>query len=429
MANMKESGVEWVGEIPEEWGGCVPLRFCDGQDSKTSQFDAGKPYIALENVESWTGNILLANEVDQVDSTVATFSSDDVLFGKLRPYLAKVVRPSGAGQCSTELLPIQPKEHVRDYLFWLLINKGFIDTIDSMTYGVKMPRTSWEQIGSIGVPVPPKEEQQTIAVLLDQKCAAIDATTNTLETQISTLERYRTSVIHEAVTRGLNPTAPTKPSNIDWIGNIPQGWNITKVKYLATGPKALFKDGDWIESDVIEPSGIRYLTSGNVGAGFFKRQGIGFISGQTKSRLNCTDVFPGDVIISRLNLPMGRACIVPDDEPKYVVAVDVVVLRGDCFEPRYMVYAMNDECYASELSIMARGSTMSRLSRTMLGNQYVWLPPIDEQKAIADYLDARTVAIDAVIAAKRKQLDVLKRRRQSLIYEYVTGKHRISREG
>ena len=410
MVGMKDSGVEWIGEIPEEWGDCVPLRFCDGQDSKTSQFDAGKPYIALENVESWTGNIIFADEVDQVDSTVATFSSEDVLFGKLRPYLAKVVRPGDAGQCSTELLPIQPKEHVRDYLFWLLINKGFIDTVDSMTYGVKMPRTSWGQLGSIGVPVPPKEEQQAIAALLDERCAAIDATANTLETQISALERYRASVIHEAVTRGLDPTAPAKPSGVDWIGNIPQGWSISKVKHL-------FDNHD--SKRIPVESSKREQADG----GGYPYYGANGIQDYISSYL-----FDFDAIL----VGEDGSAVRDDGTPFVTVARDRywvnnhahVLTPNKLLEFGYAAFVLT----ALDIRKVVNGSTRQKLTQSDLGNVILPVPPRAMQRSIADYLGDRTAAIDAVIDTKRKQLDVLKRRRQSLIYEYVTGKRRVSEE-
>lgn len=134
-----------------------------------------------------------------------------------------------------------------------------------------------------------------------------------------------------------------KSSGIDWIKDIPSSWEINKVKYLATEPGTLFLDGDWIESDVIEESGIRYLTTGNVGAGFYKEQGSGYISEKTFSELHCLNVYPGDLMISRLNEPIGRSCIIPDTESRYVVAVDNVVLRPNANYNK-KVYYVWDEC-------------------------------------------------------------------------------------
>ena len=138
-----------------------------------------------------------------------------------------------------------------------------------------------------------------------------------------------------------------KSCRIRWIGQIPSEWKVSKVKYLALENNSIFMDGDWINSEIIESEGIRYLTTGNVGAGEYKEQGDSFISEKSFSRLNCLTVLPGDVLISRLNEPIARACIVPDTYDKYVVAVDNVVLRPDIeWNKQYLVYCMNTSRYA-----------------------------------------------------------------------------------
>lgn len=122
-----------------------------------------------------------------------------------------------------------------------------------------------------------------------------------------------------------------KSCRIRWIGQIPSEWKVSKVKYLALENNSIFMDGDWINSEIIESEGIRYLTTGNVGAGEYKEQGDSFISEKSFSRLNCLTVLPGDVLISRLNEPIARACIVPDTYDKYVVAVDELKSKLDEF--------------------------------------------------------------------------------------------------
>lgn len=216
-------------------------------------------------------------------------------------------------------------------------------------------------------------------------------------------------------------TEKMKPSGIGWIKDIPESWKTVKVKFLATEPGTLFLDGDWIESDVIEESGIRYLTSGNVGAGFYKEQGRGYISEKTFCDLHCLKVFPGDLMISRLNEPIGRACIVPEDEPYYVVAVDNVILRPNVeYDRKFIMYAMNTDGYAEHGNMIARGATMSRVSRSQLGQFWLAFPNITEQRAIADYLDAQCAKIDSIIADIEKQIDTLQKYKKSLITEAVT---------
>ena len=212
-----------------------------------------------------------------------------------------------------------------------------------------------------------------------------------------------------------------KPSGIDWIKDIPSSWEINKVKYLATEPGTLFLDGDWIESDVIEESGIRYLTTGNVGAGFYKEQGSGYISEKTFSELHCLNVYPGDLMISRLNEPIGRACIIPDTESRYVVAVDNVILRPNAnYNKKFIMYGMNADGYAEHANMIARGATMSRISRSQLGQFWLAFPNIEEQQAIADFLDKECAQIDSINADLEKQIELLQQYKKSLITETVT---------
>ena len=212
-----------------------------------------------------------------------------------------------------------------------------------------------------------------------------------------------------------------KPSGIDWIKDIPSSWEINKVKYLATEPGTLFLDGDWIESDVIEESGIRYLTTGNVGAGFYKEQGSGYISEKTFSELHCLNVYPGDLMISRLNEPIGRSCIIPDTESRYVVAVDNVVLRPNAnYNKKFIMYGMNADGYAEHANMIARGATMSRISRSQLGQFWLAFPNIEEQQAIADFLDKECARIDSIAADLEKQIALLQQYKKSLITETVT---------
>ena len=212
-----------------------------------------------------------------------------------------------------------------------------------------------------------------------------------------------------------------KPSGIDWIKDIPSSWEINKVKYLATEPGTLFLDGDWIESDVIEESGIRYLTTGNVGAGFYKEQGSGYISEKTFSELHSLNVYPGDLMISRLNEPIGRSCIIPDTESRYVVAVDNVILRPNAnYNKKFIMYGMNADGYAEHANMIARGATMSRISRSQLGQFWLAFPNIEEQQAIADFLDKECTQIDSIAADLERQIALLQQYKKSLITETVT---------
>jgi type I restriction enzyme S subunit len=148
-AAYRDSGVEWLGEIPQFWN-VRRLKFvAPARISKLETKPDDAVYVGLEHIESWTGRLLLENQPESVDSVVAAFKAGDVLFGKLRPYLAKVARPHFDGVCSSEILPLRPTAGCsQDYLMYALLNAPYIRGLDSLTYGTKMPRVSPEQIGN-----------------------------------------------------------------------------------------------------------------------------------------------------------------------------------------------------------------------------------------------------------------------------------------
>ena len=215
-----------------------------------------------------------------------------------------------------------------------------------------------------------------------------------------------------------------KPSGIEWIGEVPKEWDKVHIKRTCVCKNGLFIDGDWIESkDLAGDSGtIRYLTSGNVGVIKYKEQGDGYITEEKFNELRCTEVLPGDILISRLNEPIGRACIVPDLNSKIVCAVDNVICRPDdsLYDRRYLVYQMNCRAYSDYTNCLARGTGMHRISRAMLGQISILVPLLPEQTAIADYLDAKCAKIDNVVAVQQKRIELLKELKQSIITHAVT---------
>ncbi len=219
----------------------------------------------------------------------------------------------------------------------------------------------------------------------------------------------------------MNPYRKYKPSGIEWIGDIPEHWEVTKVKYLTDGNQQNFVDGDWIESSHIVTDGIRYITTGNIGSGYYKEQGNSYISDDTFENLNCTELFPGDLVISRLFSPVGRSCILPDLGTRVITSVDNVLIRPleQYFKP-FLNYYFNWARYNEYCDLQARGSTLNRISRTMLGSNEVLVPPFDEQQSITAYLDQKTTQIDTFITKKQKLIELLKEEKTAIINQAVT---------
>lgn len=212
-----------------------------------------------------------------------------------------------------------------------------------------------------------------------------------------------------------------KDSRLEWIGDIPADWDSTRIKFLANGEQVSFIDGDWIESPYITDDGIRLVQTGNVGIGVYKEQGYRFVSEETFQELNCTEVFPKDVLICRLASPVGRACLAPELGVRMITSVDNCILKPSKFhDPRFIVYQLSNNRYLDYIEYISRGSTRARISRSMLGDLGFVAPPLPEQQAIADFLDRKTSQIDALIEKKQRQIDLLQEQRTALINYTVT---------
>ncbi len=212
-----------------------------------------------------------------------------------------------------------------------------------------------------------------------------------------------------------------RSSEVEWLDKVPIHWSNVPIKYMALDKSSLFLDGDWIESKDISGGNIRYITTGNVGEGRYKEQGLGFISEEKFKQLDCTEVFEGDILVSRLNAPIGRSCIVPNLQSRIVTSVDNVIFRPDAnYHKQFIVYLFSSKDYFKHTSNLARGATMQRISRGLLGNIRVVSPPYVEQVKIANFLDHETAKIDTLIEKQQQLIKLLKEKRQAVISHAVT---------
>ncbi len=202
----KDSGVPWLGEVPEHWAIERLKSSMSNVIQQTAERQASDLYIALEHVESWTGRLRQADSDVSFDSHVKRFRSGDVLFGKLRPYLAKVTRPTSYGVCVGEYLVLRPRvsNATAPYVEQLLRSKPIIDAINSSTFGAKMPRADWQFVGGMAVTLPPLPEQSAIVRFVDDSTVNIVATIDRAHREISLLGEYRTRLIADVVTGKLD---------------------------------------------------------------------------------------------------------------------------------------------------------------------------------------------------------------------------------
>ena len=242
------SGVEWMSEVPSHW---KVRRLKYGAPIRVGKLDR-KPedatYVGLEHIESWTGRLLLNNQPESVDSVVASFAAGDVLFGKLRPYLAKSARPGFDGVATGELLVLRPQgDTLQSYVMYCLLSEQYVRWINVFTYGAKMPRVGPDQVAISYMPFPPLTEQRDIAAFLDLESAKIDSLVAKKERLIELLQEKRTALISRAVTKGLDLDVPMKDSGVEWLGKIPARWEVKRLMRAVT-----FQRGHDLPSDVRE---------------------------------------------------------------------------------------------------------------------------------------------------------------------------------
>ncbi|WP_348518600.1 restriction endonuclease subunit S [Campylobacter sp. CCS1377] len=193
--NFKDSGIEWLGEIPQHWNILKLKHIASLRNQKSNNIDFR---IGLENIESKTGKFIPSSEVVFEEDGIG-FKKGDILFGKLRPYLAKVFLTDRDGICVSEFLVLKIKSESNKFIKFLMLSSLFIDIVDSSTYGTKMPRANWEFIGNLKIPLPPLKEQEQIAQFLDSEISKIDQIIEKTKKQIELIKEYKTTLINQAV--------------------------------------------------------------------------------------------------------------------------------------------------------------------------------------------------------------------------------------
>lgn len=425
-----------ITTLPQNWI-LKPLKYVDDfvSDSLSETISPGYRfrYVDISSVSSEVGieNYSETTFAESPSRARKRVVAGDTIVSTVRTYLKAIALINDADDVivSTGFSVIRARDHISDYLYYLCTSDLFCQQVNKYSWGIAYPAISEKLMGRILVPVPPKEEQALIAGFLDEKCASIDATVSILEKQIATLERYRASVIHEAVTKGLNPDAPMKPSGIDWIGDIPEGWDCVRLQHLITRTQNGMTRRGYGES-----KGSIVLRIKNIQNGEIDYSSVDRIELTSEERANYA-LKEGDFLFVRVNGSkelVGKCAIFHKEGHEDIAYNDHIIrvtVNDGTIDRKYLFHYLKSDVSHVELRQRLKTSAgQFTVSSFDVKQIRVPLPSLAEQKAIANYLDTRTAAIDAVLETKRKQIDVLKRRRQSLIYEYVTGKRRVGEE-
>ncbi len=403
-----------VGTIPSKWE-ARRLKFavllCNEKiEADTTDLE----YIGLENIESWTGK-RIEDESSYSEGIATRFKPNDILFGKLRPYLAKVYLAEKAGMATTEALVLQSERDILPvFLKYLMLSHKFIDNVSGTTYGAKMPRANWDSIGNFPILLPDRIEQQRITDFLDWKTGQIDRLIAKKKQLIEKLKEKRIALITQAVTKGLNPDAPMRDSGIPWLGEVPKHWEVLSIKRLTpvsrgASPRPI-EDQKYFD-DEGEYAWVRIadVTSND----HYLRETTQRLSELGKSL--SVPLEPGSLFLSiagSVGKPMItaiKACI--HDGFVYFPQLQI--------NPEYLFYIF--ESGQPYLGLGKLGTQLN-LNTDTVGNIKIGLPENDEQQEIVDFLDLELSHLDVLIAKNNQLIEKLTEYRTALITAATTGK-------
>ena len=416
---MKDSKIEWVGEIPENWEVKRIASFYSLRNQKVSDKEFPPLSVTKKGI------------LPQLDTAAKSDDSDNRKLVCIGDFAINS-RSDRRGSCgiseftgSVSLINIvlQPKGEMQNkYYNWLFHTEQFADEFYKWGNGIvdDLWTTRWQNMKRITIPVPPLLEQKEIAEYLDEKCGEIDALLADIKDEIETLEQYKRSVITESVTKGLHPSAPMKNSGIEWLGDQPIHWEDFKGKYIF---KQRNERGNQIELQLLSPT----QNYGVIPQTLYEE-----LSGMSAVKLNeninlsiLKTIDKGDFCISLRSFQGGF---------EYSQYEGVVSPAYQVFYPIKKVFDGYYKYLFKEKSFIAvmNSYTLSlrdgkNIAFSDFGNTLIPYPPLSEQQEIAEYLDKKCAEIDAVISDKQTEIQTLESYKKSLIYEYVTGKKEVKR--
>ena len=406
---MKNSGVQWIGDIPKDWG-IASI----GHLFKIKAGGDAKPDFYVYELDALHPFPVYTNTIDK--NQVYAYSSKAFFHGPCITVTGRgAVGHAIYRECSFDaiirLLVLTPRTEISCRYFTYFIDFVSLFFTNNATIG----QLSAEQISPSKVCLPPLSEQKTIADFLDEKCGEIDGLLADLDSEVKTLAEYKKSLIAETVTRGLNPNAPMKQSGIPWADTIPAHWKVEKFRYKLK-PKKIVGQGDKEVLSVYREYGVVIKNSRDDNH-----------NRTSEDTSNYKYVQPNDFVINKMKAWQGSMGV-SDYEGIVSPAYFVYSFCDEDYLPKFFHYYMRNANNIPEYRRLSGGIREGQwdLSPYDLGNMPIIVPPMEEQVAIADFLDTKCAAIDQAITDKTTQIETLKAYKASLIYEYVTGKKQVA---
>ena len=419
---MKDSGVEWLGEVPEHWEVRRLKDLVENIVDQTSERSNHEIYLALEHVESWTGRIREAGANTSFESQVKRFQAGDVLFGKLRPYLAKVARPNRNGVCVGEFLVLRLRDDnlLPGYLENLLRSKPIINAINATTFGAKMPRADWQFVGSMEKLAPPLPEQTAIVCFLEYADRRIRRYIRAKQKLIALLEEQKRAIIHQAVTgqidiRTSQPYPAYKPSGVDWLGDVPAHWEVRRVKQATQVLRGKFTHRPRNDPSLYDGP-YPFIQTGEVARA--EKAITSYRQTLNERGLAVSRMFPAGTLLMTIAANIGDVAVL-DFEACFPDSVVGFVPRNN-IERDFLYYVFR--AMRPELLREAPVNTQGNLNVDRIGSRGIAVAPALEQRLVVRQIEASTAGLNAATNRANRQIDLLREYRTRLIADVVTGK-------
>ena len=439
-SDYKDLGVEWLGEIPTHW---EVKRLKDvavmNPDVLTEDTDSNYVlrYIDISNVDS-NGFILIAQELqfgDAPSRARRTVKHGDIIISTVRTYLRAIgliEEPPENLVVSTGFAVLRPNSEVYYKFLWRLAQSSeFVDAVVSHSEGVGYPAINPNRLADLPVWLPPLPEQRAIAAFLDRETARINALIAKKERLIELLQEKRAAIISHAVTKGLDPTMPIKDSGVEWLGEIPEHWEVKRMKFCLNSVEQ-----GWSPTCENRPAELDEWGVLKVGC----VNGVKFNPDENKALPAESQPIPeleikqGDVLVSRANTRelLGSASVVTKVRPHLLLCDKLyrLYILPKTVNPIYLVLAMGSSIIRFQLERDATGASnsMQNISQGTILNLAIPLPDMLEQHAIVAHLNIETAQIDALISRIRDGIEKLKEYSTALISAAVTGKIDVREE-
>jgi type I restriction enzyme S subunit len=426
----KESKIDWIGSIPNSWTirRLKNVATCNDEvlgENTNPEFDI--EYVEISSVDPLAGithkdKFKFSNAPSRARRQVKV---NDILISTVRTYLRAIVKITEIDKnciVSTGFAVVRPKNVNPNFLSLLVQSENFISRVISDSKGVSYPSITSEDLMNIEIPVPSQKEQVQISSYLISKIEFINTVISKKHQLISLLQEERTALINQAVTKGLDPNVKMKPSGIEWLGDVPEDWNKTKLKYsLKINGRIGFR-GYTNEDFVEEGKGAIALSPGNIKSNLLDLGEKVFISKAKYLESPEIMIFPNDVVFVKTGSTFGKVAVVPNTEFEITLNPQMVVFKELKLNPTFLYYLLQSEYIKSQLALGVIGGAAPTISQEKLNALKICLPNTDEQLAISNQITIKTSEIDSILKKIENEILLLLEYKTSLINEVVTGK-------